>query len=165
MNDQYIPFYDCPEDPCKAIMDGIKEISLKINFPLNSLIRVAHGTTVATNALLQRKGASLALVTTKGFRDLTEIGRQIRPKVYDLQIDAVPPIIPRELRFEIDERVDANGKVIKKIKNDEVQKLIKKISLLKNLDGVAICFLFSFVNSSNPLPFLISSLLLIISFK
>ena len=138
-----------PEDPSKAIMDGIKEISLKINFPLNSLIRVAHGTTVATNALLQRKGASLALVTTKGFRDLTEIGRQIRPKVYDLQIDAVPPIIPRELRFEIDERVDANGKVIKKIKNDEVQKLIKKISLLKNLDGVAICFLFSFVNSSN----------------
>ena len=62
--------------------------------------RFAHGTTVATNALIQRRGGRLALVTTKGFRDLLEIGRQIRPHVYDIQTDFAAPLVPRERRFE-----------------------------------------------------------------
>ncbi len=135
-----------PDDPSKAILLGLEELCEKIDFSIEKLFRLAHGTTVATNALLQRRGANLVLITTYGFRDMIEIGRQIRPKVYDLQVDAPSPLIPRSNRFEIKERVDANGNQITKISKKSLKNLIKQISLLKNIDGVAICFLFSFLN-------------------
>ncbi len=73
--------------------------------------RLAHGTTVGTNALIQRQGGKVALITTRGFRDLLEIGRQIRPHMYDLYADFPPPLVPRERRFEVDERMLADGSV------------------------------------------------------
>ena len=137
-----------PEDPAIAILNGLDEIKLKFYQSKKLQIsRLAHGTTVATNALLQRKGGKLALVTTKGFRDLLEIGRQVRPSVYDLQVDSPQPLVDRRNRIEVNERIDFTGKIIKPINKNELVLLEKNIKKLKNIDGIAICLLFSFLNS------------------
>ena len=138
-----------PSDPAIAILNGIEEIKVKINDNKIKILRLAHGTTVATNALLQRKGGKLALITTKGFRDLLEIGRQVRPSVYDLQIDSPPALIERSYRFEVDERVDFKGRIIKNLFNKDITNLENNIKKLKNIDGIAICLLFSFLNPKN----------------
>ena len=139
-----------PEDPAIAILNGLDEIKLKFSQSKKLQIsRLAHGTTVATNSLLQRKGGKLALVTTKGFRDLLEIGRQVRPSVYDLQVDSPQPLVDRENRIEVNERIDFTGKIIKPINKNELVLLEKNIKKLKNIDGIAICLLFSFLNSSH----------------
>ena len=135
-----------PDDPSKAIIDGFRELLEKTSVDCNTVTRFAHGTTVATNALLQRKGGQLALITTRGFRDLLEIGRQVRPKVYDLQIDAPPPLIPRHQRFEINERIDSKGEIITPLDDAEIAKIIEEIKGLEDIDGVAVCLLFSFLN-------------------
>ena len=139
-----------PEDPAIAILNGLDEIKLKFSQSKKLQIsRLAHGTTVATNSLLQRKGGKLALVTTKGFRDLLEIGRQVRPSVYDLQVDSPQPLVDRRNRIEVNERIDFTGKIIKPINKNELVLLEKNIKKLKNIDGIAICLLFSFLNSSH----------------
>ena len=138
-----------PHDPSLAILLGLKELKLKFLFDKKRISRLAHGTTVATNSLLQRKGGELALITTKGFRDLLEIGRQVRPSVYDLQIDAPSPLIKRSNRLEIDERIDFEGNVIKNFSNHEINNLEKKLKKLINIDGIAICLLFSFINPTH----------------
>jgi len=135
-----------PEDPSKAIINGFRELLEKTSVDHNAVTRFAHGTTVATNALLQRKGGQLALITTAGFRDLLEIGRQVRPKVYDLQIDAPPPLIPRHQRFEIKERIGSKGEIITPLETAEIAKVIEDIKGLEHVDGVAVCLLFSFLN-------------------
>ncbi|MEL0023260.1 MAG: hydantoinase/oxoprolinase N-terminal domain-containing protein [Alphaproteobacteria bacterium] len=134
-----------PEDPSKAIINGFRELLEKTSVDHNAVTRFAHGTTVATNALLQRKGGQLALITTAGFRDLLEIGRQVRPKVYDLQIDAPPPLIPRHQRFEIKERIGSKGEIITPLEVAEIAKVIEDIKGLEHVDGVAVCLLFSFL--------------------
>ena len=139
-----------PNDPAIAILNGLDEIKLKFYQSKKLQIsRLAHGTTVATNALLQRKGGKLALVTTKGFRDLLEIGRQVRPSVYDLQVDSPQPLVDRRNRIEVNERIDFTGKIIKPINKNELVLLEKNIKKLKNIDGIAICLLFAFLNSSH----------------
>ena len=125
-----------PNDPAIAILNGLDEIKLKFNQSKKLQIsRLAHGTTVATNALLQRKGGKLALVTTKGFRDLLEIGRQVRPSVYDLQVDSPQPLVERANRIEVNERIDFTGKIIKSI-NEKGMSLIP-IKLFVNEKGMA----------------------------
>ena len=114
-----------PHDPSLGILLGLEELKLKFLSDEKKIVRLAHGTTVATNSLLQRKGGKLALITTKGFRDLLEIGRQVRPSVYDLQIDAPAPLIKRSDRLEIDERIDFEGNIIKNISNHDIYNLEK----------------------------------------
>ena len=138
-----------PNDPAIAILNGINELKLKFSDKNQKILRLAHGTTVATNALLQRKGGKLALITTKGFRDLLEIGRQVRPSVYDLQIDSPPPLIERSHRFEINERIDFKGNIIKHLSKTDLLILEKNIKKLKKIDGIAICLLFAFLNPTN----------------
>lgn len=138
-----------PEDPSRAIIKGFQELLEKVSLDGVAVSRFAHGTTVATNALLQRKGGRLALVTTSGFRDLLEIGRQVRPKVYDLQIDSPPPLIPRHQRFEINERIGSKGEVITSLKDEDIDKVIEEIRALDDIDGVAVCLLFSFLNPAH----------------
>src|SRR4051794_4869837 len=89
-----------PSDPAKAVIDGLLELAERHDVSLARLGRLAHGTTVATNALIQRRGGKVALIVTQGFRDLIEIGRQTRPRIFDLQADHPAPLVPRELRFE-----------------------------------------------------------------
>src|SRR6185369_7774595 len=98
---------------------------------LSAITRLSHGTTVATNALIQRKGGKVALVVTEGFRDLIEIGRQIRPHVFSLQHDYPAPLVPRELRFEAPERITADGSTIRALDADSLPALVQAIGAAK----------------------------------
>ena len=113
--------------------------------PMGKIRRIVHGTTVATNALLEGKWAVTALITTAGFRDVLEIGRQNRPSLYDLFCDRPPPLVPREWRLEVPERLDARGRVIRPLDEEAVRELAAKIKA-GGIQAVAVVFLFSFLN-------------------
>ncbi len=113
-------------------------------------LHIIHGTTVATNALLERKGARVALVTTKGFEDVVQIGRQNRGELYNIFWKAPVPLVPRELRFGVDERTTYQGDVLRSVKKSAVLALLRKLKRLK-LEGVSICFLHSYANPKNEL--------------
>ena len=114
-----------------------------------AITRLSHGTTVATNALIQRRGGKVALVVTEGFRDLIEIGRQIRPQVFSLQDDYPAPLVPRELRFEAAERITADGSVIARARRaTRSPRWCRQIGDAKP-DACAVCLLFSFLNPAH----------------
>nr|CAD6596632.1 hydantoinase/oxoprolinase family protein [Rhizobium sp. Khangiran2] len=135
-----------PDDPSRAILTGLRELTEMHSIEPASIKRFAHGTTVATNALLQRKGAKVAVVTTKGFRDLLEIGRQARPLIYDLQVDAPPALAERHLRFEIDERIGPEGQVIQPLRDEALADLIAAIAAKPGIEAIAVCLIFSYLN-------------------
>jgi N-methylhydantoinase A len=132
-----------PFDPSLAISAGLRTISEKTGTALNS-IEVVHGTTVGTNALLERRGARTALVTTRGFEDVLVIGRQARPELYNLNAVRPPPIVPDGLRFGLSGRVTARGEVIETLNKTELSALIARLKKAR-VDSVAVCLLFSFI--------------------
>ena len=134
-----------PANPARAIIDGLAELSRLYDIDLAAMTRLSHGTTIATNALIQRRGGKVALIVTEGFRDLLEIGRQIRPRVFDLQADYPMPLVPRELRYEAPERVTADGTVLRPLESASVGELVDAIAAAKP-DACAVCLLFSFIN-------------------
>lgn len=138
-----------PDDPSRAILVGMKELQDKAGIAGEDIIRFAHGTTVATNALLQRKGATIRMITTKGFRDLVEIGRQVRPLIYDLQEDAPAPLVSRSNRLEVLERVGSKGETIVELTDAEIARLISELKSGPRVESVAVCLLFSFLNPSH----------------
>ena len=137
-----------PDNPARAILEGLKELGLDEALDLGAVARFAHGTTVATNALIQRKGAKLALVTTRGFRDLLEIGRQVRPHMYDLQRDQPPPLVPRERRFEVRERMTAGGRVHRPLEPADLKAVAAQIAA-SGAEAVAVCFIFGYLNPAH----------------
>ncbi len=134
--------FSTPADPSQAIVDALKRIAPHYNFVL------LHGTTVGTNTLLQRKGARTALVTTAGFEDAIEIGRQARPRLYDFFFDRVEPLVPKELRFGINERTASDGEILTEPSPQELRTLADQI-IAAAPQSVAICLLFSFANPKN----------------
>src|SRR5260221_9916736 len=134
-----------PDNPARAIVAGLAALTQARGIDLGAVARLAHGTTVATNALLQRRGGTVALVTTAGFRDLLEIGRQVRPHMYDLQEDYPPPLVPRDWRFEVAERMTADGGVRQVLSDAEVARVVAAVAAT-TADAVAVCLLFAFVN-------------------
>ena len=128
-----------PDDPARAILEGLQALAPA------GLAFLAHGTTVATNALIQRRGGKVALITTAGFKDLLEIGRQTRPKIYDLKADHAEPLVPRERRLEVRERIGPAGEVILPLDAADAKRVVAEIESC-GADSVAICFLFSFLN-------------------
>jgi N-methylhydantoinase A len=98
-----------PQNPGEAIVTGLRDMCAELDIDPRAIHRLCHGTTVATNALIQRRGGKVAMITTEGFRDLLEIGRQTRPHMYSLQQDHPKPLVPRDRRFEVTERIDAGG--------------------------------------------------------
>src|SRR5437667_199270 len=129
-----------PDDPSRAIAEGLERIAAEISSPLT--IEVVHGTTVGTNALLQRRGARTALVTTAGFEDVIEIGRQARPELYNLDAVKPPPLVASELRFGVSERVAANGEILESLNDTEVNALAEKLRR-SGCESIAISLLFS----------------------
>src|SRR5471032_328577 len=105
---QILKVFSTPADPSQAIAGAVEKIA-----PEKADVTILHGTTVGTNTLLQRKGARVAFVTTKGFEDSIEIGRQQRPKLYDFFFEKDPALAPAELRFGVDERTSAEGNVLR----------------------------------------------------
>src|SRR5438309_8451490 len=134
--------FSTPSDPAQAIAEAIRQIAD------DSAIVLLHGPTLGTNTILQRKGAPLALISTAGFEDAIEIGRQARPKLYDFFFDRVEPLVPAELRFGVNERVDSEGQVLKEPSPNELAALRYKVEA-QRAEAVAISLLFSFANPSN----------------
>ena len=133
-----------PSDPSLAIRQGLTRICDETGARLDR-IEVVHGTTVGTNALLQRRGARIALITTKGFEDVLVIGRQARPELYNLNAIKPPPLVADDLRLGISERVVASGEVLEPLDEREFAALVKKLKR-SGVEAVAISLLFSFLH-------------------
>lgn len=133
-----------PDDPSRAIRAGLKRIVAETGASLDA-VEVVHGTTVGTNALLQRRGARAALVTTGGFEDVIEIGRQARPELYNLNAVKPPPLVPSELRFGVSERVSCSGEVLEALGEDRMAELVDELRKAQP-ESIAISLLFSFVH-------------------
>jgi N-methylhydantoinase A len=132
-----------PDDPSRAITAGLQRVADEIGPSPN--IEVVHGTTVGTNALLQRRGARTALVTTAGFEDVIEIGRQARPELYNLDAIKPTPLVASALRFGINERVVASGEIIQPLDDNDLKKLVNTIRKA-SCESIAVSLLFSFVH-------------------
>ena len=135
-------------DQSAAVVEGVKVIAEEYGFSGADVSRFMHGTTVATNAILEGRGARTALITTGGFRDLLEIGRQKRPELYDLQADKPRTLISRDLRFEVGERLNYKGEVVRAIDPDEVAEVVKTLKE-KGADSVAVMLLNAYLNPEN----------------
>lgn len=131
-----------PRNPAEAMLDGLARITS------SEKRQIIHGSTVATNALLEGKGALTALVTTEGFRDVLEIGRQNRPSLYDWSAARPAPLVPRERRFEIAERVSHTGEVITPLDQDALPALVEQVQA-SGAESVAVCLLFSFLHPAH----------------
>ncbi|PWB50827.1 MAG: 5-oxoprolinase [Anaerolineales bacterium] len=128
-----------PSDPAKSVLDGLKQITS------HGALHVIHGSTVATNALLEGKGARTALITTQGFNDILQIGRQNRPSLYDWNVPPTSPLVPSDLRFEVRERVDHLGNVLIPFDPTQLEAIAQQLSQ-SHIESVAICLLFSFLH-------------------
>lgn len=138
--------FSTPDDPSQAIVEALNRIAgVGAGKSVGSAV-LLHGTTVGTNTLLQRKGARVAFVTTKGFEDTIEIGRQARPKLYDFFFEKIEPLVPRELRFGVEERTTPNGEVLTAAR--EINELAGRVAEVAP-ESVAVSLLFSFANSRN----------------
>ncbi|HXJ81717.1 MAG TPA: hydantoinase/oxoprolinase family protein [Candidatus Methylomirabilis sp.] len=134
-----------PSDPSEGIMDGISKILARAGVAPSDVSYVAHGTTVATNTLLQRHGARTALITTRGFRDLLEIARQRRPSLYDLDVPKPRVLVRRKLRREVPERITADGRVRVPLDLDAVDRVLDELAG-ESIEALAVCFLYSFLH-------------------
>ena len=137
-----------PDDPAEGVLNGVARILEAHSATPEAVQTIIHGTTLVANALIERKGVRTALVTTKGFRDVLEIGRELRYSIYDLFIDMPVPLVPRDLRFEIDERMTAGGQVLRAPEADSVRGLAADLRAAA-VEAVAIVFLHSFRNDAN----------------
>ena len=138
-----------PEDPSLGVVKGIEGLAEALDTDPGELLGSAevliHGTTVATNTLVERKGARVGLVTTEGFRDLLEIREGLKEDRYNLRMDQVEPLAPRRLRVGVPERIDSSGAVRRELDAEELRRQVEYLQS-EGVDSVAICFLFSFLN-------------------
>jgi len=127
-----------PQNPAEAVLEGLKRIG-------GEKRRITHGTTVATNALLERKGARTAFVTNRGFEDLLKIGRQNRRELYSFKAEKTKPLVEENLCFGLSCRLNSKGRHVETLKEEEIEELVEKLKEEK-VESVAVCFLFSFLN-------------------
>src|SRR4051812_7748639 len=137
-----------PEEPEVAFIAGAQAVLRLADLAPKDVGLIVHGTTLLTNALLERKGARVAFVTTEGHRDTLEIGAESRFHLYDLDIDKPRPLVPRELRLTVRERVSAAGEVLLRLHEEDVRAIAERLAALK-IDSVAIGFLHSYVNPAH----------------
>jgi N-methylhydantoinase A len=134
--------FSTPADPSQAIVEALRKITQREDIVL------LHGTTVGTNTLLERKGARTVLVTTAGFEDAIEIGRQARPKLYDFFFDRIEPLVPKDFRFGLNERTSSTGELLTSPSPEELHALTQRVAAAKP-ESIAISLLFSFANPRN----------------
>ena len=137
-----------PNNPETAALEGIHTLLNSCKVGLSEIDTIIHGTTIAANALIERKGAKTALVTTKGFRDVLEMRYEKRFDQYDLNIQLPEPLVPRSLRFGLTERSLVDGKILKRPNTDELNKVLKEC-ISNDIEAVAIAFLHSYANPKN----------------
>jgi len=132
-----------PHNPSEAVIQGLEHITHALGLP-DTPLSIVHGSTVATNAILERKGVPTALVTNQGFTDVIEIGRQNRSRLYDLAYRKAPHIVPQDMRFSVPGRVTNDGDIIEEFDAKSAQDIVTKIQA-SEAESVAVCFLFSFL--------------------
>lgn len=135
-------------DQSDAVVKGVRILADENDFEGQDVSRFMHGTTVATNAILEGRGAKTSLITTKGFRDLLEIGRQKRPDLYDLQADKIKTIVSRDLRREIGERMNYRGEILQDINAEEVRQVVRELKEA-GAEAVAVMLLNAYLNPVN----------------
>jgi len=133
-----------PQDYTEGIRTGLANLRV----PANEVDMCVHGTTIAINTIIERKGARTALVTTKGFRDVLEIGRGNRPNSYNLFFNKADPLIPRSLRLEVTERANSRGEILTALDSKEAAEMAAKIADT-DVEAVSVCFLHSYNNPAN----------------
>ena len=132
-----------PADPAGAVAHGVRDLLETAGAAARDVRQVVHGTTLLTNALIERKGARTALITTRGFRDALEIAREHRYDMYDLFIERPAPLVPRHLRYELGERVLEDGTVAEALDLGEARRLVETLRR-EDIEAVAVCFLHSY---------------------
>jgi N-methylhydantoinase A len=137
-----------PADPAIAIADGVAALLEQSGVTGEAIAFLGHGTTVVTNLIIERRGAATALLTTAGFRDVLEIGRQTRPNLYDYTVERPPPLVPRHLRIEIPERIDADGNVLVPLDEDAVARAAETLRAA-GIESVAVGFLHAYKNDAH----------------
>ena len=139
-----------PQDPSDAVEEGMRMLGATTPDFVARLYELIHGTTLVINAIIERKGAKTGLVTTKGFRDVLEIGREMRYAPYDIFAEFPKPLVPRRLRLEVDERVRSDGTVIKSLDPKEARQVVRTL-LGMGVESIAVCLINSFENPSHEL--------------
>src|SRR5438477_8293494 len=137
-----------PADPAEAVADVLGDALDRADAPPDQVRHVIHGTTLVTNAIIERKGARTALLTTRGYRDAYEIAREHRYDLYDLFLEMPTPLVPRYLRLEVDERIYADGTVAKAPDADAVARLVGELRD-KGIDAIAVCLIHSYANPAH----------------
>ena len=145
---RHAKFPSSADTVAESVLDALRELASAGEVQPGDVQRVIHGSTVATNALLEASWGRTALVTTRGFRDVLEIGRQARPRLYDLFYERPPAIVPRDLRFEVAERLASDGAPLVPLDEKEVERLVPRLRQA-NVDAIAIVFLFSFLDPAH----------------
>ena len=143
--------YKClttPRDPSDAVEQGVRVLADRLPGMVEGLDEVIHGTTLVINAIIERKGAVTGLITTKGFRDVLELGREIRYAPYDVFAEFPKPLVPRRLRLEVDERVRSDGTVIKALDPAEARAVVERLVGM-GVESIAVCLLNSFENPAH----------------
>ena len=139
-----------PSEPSKAVMTGVKQILDTVGGEVGAVRRFVHGTTVATNVVLERKGAESGLITTSGFADVLEIGRQMRTHIYELELEPETPVFlaPGARRTEVIERISSEGEILKPLNEASLGKAIETLRA-EGVTSIAVCLLFSFLNPTH----------------
>jgi N-methylhydantoinase A/oxoprolinase/acetone carboxylase beta subunit len=155
LNDQTgeILIYKClttPTDPSDAVEEGIREMEKRTPGFVGMLDEVIHGTTLVINSIIERKGAKTGLIATKGFRDVLELGREIRYAPYDIFAEFPKPLIPRRFRLEVDERVRSDGTVLKPLDPEEARNIVQEL-INMGVESIAVCLINSFENPTHEL--------------
>ena len=132
-----------PDNPARAVLQGLRHLR-----PDLTGVDVVHGSTVATNSLLERKGARTALITTQGFEDILEIGRQTRPHLYDPLVRKPPPLVPARLRFGVAERLAYNGEILTPLTAQEIDTVLERVRR-SGAQSLAICLLHAYANPAH----------------
>ena len=137
-----------PDDYSRAVLSGIQDGLSRLNLSPADIAEVSHGFTVATNAIIEQKGAQTALITTAGFRDVLEFRRNRTPRLYDLYYEKSPALVKRQYRLEVSERLNYRGEILRPLNPDDVQRAIQTI-LDHHLESVAVCLLHSYANPAH----------------
>src|SRR3954454_7058034 len=146
-----ISLYKClttPDDPSVAALEGLGALTAEAGLSLSDVAEIVHGTTLVTNAIIERRGARLGLLTTQGFRDSLEMGTEQRYDIYDLFLSFPEPLVPRRYRLEIGERLDRDGRVVAPLDPDEVRAAVKQL-VDDGIEPTAVCFLHSYANPAH----------------
>ncbi len=139
-----------PSDPSDAVEKGIRELEKEVPGFVRELDEVIHGTTLVINSIIERKGARTGLITTKGFRDVLELGREIRYAPYDVFAEFPRPLIPRKFRLEVDERIRSDGSILKALDPEEAKDMVARLVGM-GVESIAVCLINSFENPTHEL--------------